>query len=84
MKTKDKPRILCRCCGGSGEIEMPEEYVETLCLAQRNAQIGLTAEQAAGILDTKVTTQSMRLKRLMDMGYLNRKRDGKYWIYRPA
>lgn len=73
--------IKCPKCDGKGTMPLPAELDETLA-AFRNYPTGATALRMAEDFPMVAQTAiSMRLRRLMAMGFLTRRRFGKCQIY---
>ena len=81
IMSKQLPLIECPTCHGSGKAPLSETYASTLALFKRNE---LTAEQArvrSGETGVEVTAFNNRLRFLMELGFLTRRREGKFWLY---
>lgn len=76
-----KPMLKCECCGGTGKRPMSDDLHETL-----EAVIHLKAAHSAQVVEAvghQCTQEAMsnRLADLLRMGFLTRKRHGKFWVY---
>lgn len=73
--------IKCECCGGTGKRPLSGDMHETLeaVMHLKNAHAAQVCE-AIGHTCTQ-EAMSNRLADLMRLGFLTRKRNGKYWVY---
>lgn len=76
MKT---PTIKCPECAGSGTVKLPELLAETLAsLGKRK----FTAAEISGDFPTiTVNAINNRLESLRRLGFVQRERRGKFWLY---
>jgi hypothetical protein len=75
--------LKCECCGGTGTRPMSGDLHETL-----EAVIHLKSAHSAQVVEAvghncKQEAMSNRLADLMRLGFLTRKRSGKFWVYSP-
>ena len=73
--------IKCECCGGTGKRPLSDDMLETLEAVRhlKNAHSAQVCE-AIGYTCTQ-EAMSNRLVELMRLGFLARKRNGKFWVY---
>lgn len=78
---KQKLHIQCECCGGTGKRPLSGDMHETLeaVMHLKNAHAAQVCE-AIGHTCTQ-EAMSNRLADLMRLGFLTRKRRGKFWLY---
>ena len=71
------PRIRCRKCRGSGQVELPAHLLDVL----RQVTAGATAGMVAERLNIQPTAANNRLAALRGLGLLTASRSGKtlYW-----
>lgn len=78
------PKITCRHCEGSGEVELPRHLMETLKILKRHKT--MTAEAFFASLPPGYTRSAAnrRLEELRSLGFARRERQGRNFIYSPT
>lgn len=75
------PQVPCPTCKGKSTIDMSPRLRETFALFPRGKR--LTSADVHTLLESGSSTNSVnnRLEDLRKLGFLDRKRTGKYWSY---
>lgn len=77
--------LTCERCGGSGKVGLPERLKTTLKLIPRKRDHSITAYDLH-LMDWSSSTScySNNLKSLLDLGLVERKKRGRFWLYSRA
>lgn len=80
-----KPTMKCPNCAGTGRSSLPEALQETFdAIPKRGRQFRASDIQALVPGAVTVNAINNRLEALRDLGFLQRERWGKYWLYNRA
>lgn len=74
------PDITCRSCGGTGAERLPLVLWDVLNLWDLGGE--WAAPEVAAVLDMTPTAANNRLESLRELGFVDRFKRGKRWIYR--
>lgn len=76
-KQMNPPLVTCHTCHGSGQEKLQEGLLETL------QSLGKSEAAACEIVAEGVSVNAVnnRLERLRAMGFVKRRRAGKFWLY---
>jgi hypothetical protein len=85
VNRKKKPTyIQCPHCLGHGEIPLADIYVDVLIVVRSHAEIETL--DVLEKLDEKINPSALcnRLYRLMELGFVTRRRHGKCWVWKAV
>lgn len=75
------PFTICRCCSGTGRVELSEELNETLCALRKRGR-ATAADLQPGVSVREITKVHNRLSSLAKLGFARRVgKAGRCWYW---